>query len=287
MAISAADMNQARVDILGTTVDNPGATWITAPAGSANRLTTTERIITRAINQLNTNAGGVLDSVTSFVNRFGRVVGEDGTTDQTAFDSIGMNLIQAVAALIEGGITPGTLSLEFEFPDPLATGDFVEVQVPSDITIPAQLAGSEYLGMPEPGDMHFELTAQPAGTVIGQVDVLAGNVVTMHGGASVSSGMTLRMTATDIVGGPVSPNAKITVAATRKTAPVTAGRYEHHEPVADTEWVIPHNLDTRIVSVQVVSAAGNQVIGSVDYETDNRCVLTFCAPVAGTAVVRR
>lgn len=290
MAVSTADMNQIRVDVLGTTVDNPGATWTTAPPGSANRLTTTERIITRALNQLSNDSGGILSTVGAFGNRFNAVVGDEafGQPDEAAFTSIGMNLIQAVAALVAGGGISPAVSFEFVFSDPVQTDDLVEVTVAQDCTIPADLAGAEYDGTPQSADMHFELTVEPAGDVIGEIEVAAGNVVTMIGiGGEVTAGSILRMTAVDIVGGSVSPSVSIKIVAERKAAPVTAGRFEHPQNVADTTWDITHGLGQRYVAVQVVKTDGTTVIGDVDYTSANECILTFTQPIAGTAVIRR
>ena len=50
MAVDPNDMNEIRVDVLGTSVDK-ATTWTSGgPAAGRNALITTERIITRAIN---------------------------------------------------------------------------------------------------------------------------------------------------------------------------------------------------------------------------------------------
>lgn len=66
-----------------------------------------------------------------------------------------------------------------------------------------------------------------------------------------------------------------------------AARFEFVQAVADIEWSIYHALGQRIVSVQVVDTSGTLVLADIDFETVNRCVLTFTTPKAGTAVVRR
>lgn len=288
MAVSAADLNQIRVNVLGTTVDAAGATWTTAPPAAANALLTAQRIINRAINQLANDGVGTLNSVAGFNARFSEVVGDEAGTDQAAFDALGMNLIQAVAALVAGGGISPAVNFEFQFPDPVQTNDYVEVTVTQDCTIPADLIGAEYVGTPETDDMHFELTAEPSGDLIGELEVAAGNALTWSGiGGEVTAGTVLRMTAADIVAGTVSPGATIRIVAERKAIPTTAGRFEHPQNVADTTWTLDHNLGQRIVAVQVVNTSGTTMIGDIDFETANRCVLTFVNPVAGTAVVRR
>lgn len=188
-----------------------------------------------------------------------------------------------------GELVPSALSFEFEFPDPLATGDFVEVTVTADCTIPADLDDSEYVGTPETDDMHFELTEEPSSVSLGEIEVAAGNVLTWSGvGGEVTAGTTLRMTATDIVGGSVSPGAVIKVAATRKAAPPpTAGRFEFPQSVASTTWTITHGLGQRIVAVQVVADNGATVWGDWEFDTVNRCILHFSQAVSGIAVIRR
>ena len=116
MAVSTADMNQIRVDVLGTTVDNPGATWTTFPPNAANTLNTTQRIINRAINELDQSLASSADSVNGFAGRFNGVVGDEEAADGPAFNSLGMNLIQAVAALIAAATNAVVASAVEEFP---------------------------------------------------------------------------------------------------------------------------------------------------------------------------
>lgn len=289
MALSAADLNQARVNILGTTVDAPGATWTVVPPASANTLNTTARIITRAINELNTGLINAASGTSGFDDRFNDVIGNEASVDQAAFTAIGSNLIQAVATLMAGGaVVPPPLVLAFEFSDPLTTNDFVDVTVAADCTIPADLVGTQYSGVPETTDMHFELTEQPAADVIGEIEVAAGNVVTMTGlGGEIAAGTVLRMTAIDIVGGSIAPTAIISIAAERRvTPPAAVGRFEFEQTVASTTWTIQHMLNQRFVSVQVVDTGGTVLVADVDYDSVNRCILTFVRPKAGTAVVR-
>lgn len=100
-----------RVGILGGNVDNPtddtNPNWTTG-GGQAGRnaLLTDERVITRAINYLDEQRGLTSAAVTTFQTRLNDVVGEEffGGADETEFQAIGSNLIQAVASLISGGV---------------------------------------------------------------------------------------------------------------------------------------------------------------------------------------
>jgi hypothetical protein len=97
--------DEQRISILGVSVDetpdSPPLTadrWrATGSVGTQNKLRTEERIITRAINALATESDGLDLQVKGFDARVTRVVGDDATVDQAAFDSIGANLIHAVA----------------------------------------------------------------------------------------------------------------------------------------------------------------------------------------------
>ena len=109
MAISVTDMNQARVDILGRSVDQPGASWTTAPPGGANTLNTAERIPNRAINALDANVTNALAGTNGFATRFSAVIGQESAADQADWDAIGSNLITAVAALKAGGAGGGVV----------------------------------------------------------------------------------------------------------------------------------------------------------------------------------
>ncbi|MBO0736549.1 MAG: hypothetical protein J2P48_08275 [Alphaproteobacteria bacterium] len=159
--------------MLGTSVDQ--ATWTTMPPGAANNLSPaiSERIINRAINALNTSVANALVGTNAFADRFNGVIGDEAEADHDAFEAIGGNLIQAVAALVGGGAVPG------------------------------------------------------------------------------------------------------------------AARYVHEQETAATEWSITHNLNERLVSVQVINEAGNPVIGDTDFTSPSAVTLTFANAIAGTAIIRR
>lgn len=106
MAVSTADMNQIRVDVLGASVDQ-ATSWTTAPPANANTLNTPDRVPNRAINSLATSVTNALAGTNGFAGRFNDVIGEEAAGDQTAWNSIGSNLIQAVAALAAGGVPGG------------------------------------------------------------------------------------------------------------------------------------------------------------------------------------
>lgn len=85
--------------------------------------------------------------------------------------------------------------------------------------------------------------------------------------------------------GPQGPQG--VVGATGATGPAGAdGRshatYVHSQQVASNTWTITHNLDC-FPPVQVVDSAGNEVIGDVDYISNNQLVLTFTSAFAGVA----
>src|SRR5262245_47297764 len=103
-----ANINGVRVGVLGTSVDDPAddsnPNWTTTgPLAFRNSLNTDERIPTRAINALAEDLDLVDQVTTSFDHRLTRVVGDDAAADQTAFNAIGKNLIQAVHDLTSAG----------------------------------------------------------------------------------------------------------------------------------------------------------------------------------------
>lgn len=63
--------------------------------------------------------------------------------------------------------------------------------------------------------------------------------------------------------------------------------YVHTESAASDEWVIPHQLNFRYVSVQIVDDSGDTVIADIDYVNTTRVDLSFANPVSGTAIIRR
>lgn len=122
MAINTNDINEIRVGVLGISVDASGTVtsgpaidgqWMGAgPAGGRNTLNShIDRVITRAINALDLSIGGMGTSIQLFDTRFNDVVGNEGGADQTAFDGLGKNLIQAVADLTAGGSGTGGLPI--------------------------------------------------------------------------------------------------------------------------------------------------------------------------------
>jgi hypothetical protein len=64
------------------------------------------------------------------------------------------------------------------------------------------------------------------------------------------------------------------------------GRKIEDHPL-DTVWDIEHNFNQRIVSVQVVSTSGRQIIPDVNYVDDDNVRLIFANAVAGTAIIRK
>lgn len=99
-----ADVSGIRVGVLGQSVDDPAddsnPNWTsTGPAGNRNTLNTTQRIINRAINELDTQLVNTKNATDSFDDRFNRVVGNDEGVDQAEFDALGNNLIQVITNL--------------------------------------------------------------------------------------------------------------------------------------------------------------------------------------------
>jgi hypothetical protein len=83
--------------ILGSSVDNAPDWFINGgPQGKRTVLNTSERIITRALNQLDTDTKNALIATDGFDARFSRVIGNEAGGDQEAFDLLGSNLLQAI-----------------------------------------------------------------------------------------------------------------------------------------------------------------------------------------------
>ena len=103
--LAEVNINALRGHILGVSLDNaitPGVDdWFITSGASANRnaLTTTEKIITKLLNNMNTDIGSSLDAVKGFSERFTEVIGSENSSDKQAYDSIGSNLINALANL--------------------------------------------------------------------------------------------------------------------------------------------------------------------------------------------
>jgi hypothetical protein len=58
--------------------------------------------------------------------------------------------------------------------------------------------------------------------------------------------------------------------------------YVFQQQVASNSWVVTHNLDC-FPPVQVVDSAGNEVIGDIDYISNNQLVLRFTSAFSGVA----
>lgn len=99
MALTSDEILALMVSTLGQSVDNATGWKSTGPASGRNVLLTNERVITRALNDLDQKLVTVLSSVDGFSARFSEIVGDNYTTDQAAFEEIGSNLIVAVNLL--------------------------------------------------------------------------------------------------------------------------------------------------------------------------------------------
>lgn len=164
MAVNPEEMNAIRVGVLGQSVDNtptgPGG-WTTVPPTAANTLNTTERIVNRALNSIETRLGGAVSTTNGFATRFTDVIGEEAAADKDAFESLGMNLIQAIVALKEGGGggDGGAARFEYEQEDAATTW-----------TIPHNL-GQRYVLVQVIGDT--------GNTLIGDTAYTSNDVVTL------------------------------------------------------------------------------------------------------------
>lgn len=58
--------------------------------------------------------------------------------------------------------------------------------------------------------------------------------------------------------------------------------YIHEQAIADVAWIILHNLG-RFPSVTVIDSAGDEVEGTVRYDSANQITLIFSAPFGGKA----
>ena len=58
----------------------------------------------------------------------------------------------------------------------------------------------------------------------------------------------------------------------------------HEQSVADTVWVIRHDLG-RYPSITVVDSSGEEVEGGIKYDSSNQITLTFSAPFGGYAYI--
>lgn len=95
MELTREQILELMVSILGTNIDE--ASWTSGgPAGDRNALLTTERVITRALNDFDTRILSALSTVDGFKARFDDVVGKNYTDDEEVFNEIGSNLIIAI-----------------------------------------------------------------------------------------------------------------------------------------------------------------------------------------------
>jgi len=92
------ERKQAQAKVLGAAVDN---TYFVSTGSQGNRtvLNTTEKIINRALNAMDSSLTGANNLVNGFETRFDRVMGNESTVDYEAFLSLENNIIQATAAL--------------------------------------------------------------------------------------------------------------------------------------------------------------------------------------------
>jgi len=102
---SEVHMNALRGHILGVSLDNavnPGVDdWFVTSGSASNRnnIATTEKVITKLLNNLDSSLNVSTANVDGFNDRFSNVVGNEATVDQQAFEKIGSNLINAIVNL--------------------------------------------------------------------------------------------------------------------------------------------------------------------------------------------
>ena len=58
--------------------------------------------------------------------------------------------------------------------------------------------------------------------------------------------------------------------------------YQFEQSIASATWTINHGLN-KYPSVTIVTSAGDEVVGNVNYSSLNQVILTFSAPFAGKA----
>lgn len=57
--------------------------------------------------------------------------------------------------------------------------------------------------------------------------------------------------------------------------------------VASQLWVCDHNLNQKVVHVTVRDINDDELIGDVDYVTDNQCTISWHHPTAGVVTITR
>jgi methyl-accepting chemotaxis protein len=98
MAFTDKDIKELHGKILGTKLDN--ADFIsTGLAANRTTLSSTERIVTRLLNSLETTANAAVTSVNAFKARFTAVAGDENGPDKDAFNLLGGSLIQVVSEM--------------------------------------------------------------------------------------------------------------------------------------------------------------------------------------------
>lgn len=65
---------------------------------------------------------------------------------------------------------------------------------------------------------------------------------------------------------------------------VSGASYVHDQAVASDVWVVDHGLG-RFPAIVTVDSAGDEVEGSVRYDSANRITVTFSAPFGGKAYI--
>jgi len=106
-------------------------------------------------------------------------------------------------------------------------------------------------------------------------DVFAGDVINYNGALYVS----LTGAATE----PPSEDWEVL----GNTAPQPVNSYIHLQQTLSDEWIIDHNLDQRIVSVDIVNQADEIMFVQPNFVSPNRLKLKFAMPVVGQATIRR
>ena len=63
------------------------------------------------------------------------------------------------------------------------------------------------------------------------------------------------------------------------------GNYVHTQDLVSDEWVIQHNLG-KIPCITLLDTDNIEMVGTIEHQTFNKCVITFANPVAGKAYLR-
>jgi hypothetical protein len=141
--LTSAERLSLAIMILGTdTSTDPQlrGTWTSSGAqGNRNVLTTDEKVVTRLLNALDSTSRNALETANALGARISEIVGAEASTDRLAFESLGGNLIQAVADLKKNGggaggnrpviwplatAVPNVQALETALPN-FSDGDFI------------------------------------------------------------------------------------------------------------------------------------------------------------------